>query len=288
MKKSLIFLTVFSCLVLACSKESLFNESQANQQNTNAAYRSDSNARVVDALNTIEQDLNAEYSQANTSFGYTESSEIELNVPLSNGAISSEQLIAIKNSALNLWATTYNNFNETDKKAVIIDLELRDASSENAIVKINATVAPDQELGNPPPCDQVTFPTGNYQVVQFAGASSGTKFAGVEIAKKFNQKIANNHCIYYTNVKTVTLPIFQVSSSKLNETQMQDAYCFFKDQISKLAIPSGSIISSVEVKGDMLVCGGCGGKLTMKVTYGVRNVKPNCDPRYPPMIPEEL
>ena len=116
MKKLLIFLTVFSCLILACSKEALFNESQANQQNTNAAYRSDSNAGVEDALSTIEQDLNAVYSQANTSFGYTESSEIELNVPLNNGAISSEQLVAIKNSALNLWATTYKNFDGADKK----------------------------------------------------------------------------------------------------------------------------------------------------------------------------
>lgn len=172
---------------------------------------------------------------------------------------------------------------------MIINLELGRLSRDNAVVQINASVAADQTLGEIVPCGNVSFPVGDYEIYKpKSNPNKSKKYAGDEIGKKFNQKIENNHCIFYTQVTTVTLPTFQVSSKTINEEKMLDAYCFFKEQLSKMVIPPGFSISAVVVTGDLLVCNTCGGKLTMKVSIGIKNVKPNCDPRYPPMPPIEL
>ncbi|MFZ4799891.1 MAG: hypothetical protein ACOYMA_20540 [Bacteroidia bacterium] len=214
-------------------------------------------------------------------------SETQFSVP---NTCSGADADAIYENALALWSEAYQNFAGTSPQAILIDLEKLDEQAENgdAIVKVSAFVGEAQENEELSPCDNVTFPTGNYVFLK-SQANSTNFHIGTRMTAKLNSKLYNNSCVYYENVKEVSLTSSQknilTGKTALNKADIEGYYCQILALLQGLNLPSGYQIQSILVTSDMLIGqnGGNGAIIIKSLKIGIPKFKsPPCDVVPPP------
>ncbi len=113
----------------------------------------------------IEATLNATYCKADTPFSTYDKSESQFTVPLQNGVINNEDLLAAYETAQGDMAAHYNSISSDYKHPIVMDIALESTTSTEATFQLISFIAT-APSGNPPStnCDvfgQRTFGIGD-------------------------------------------------------------------------------------------------------------------------------